>query len=176
MSWEPNALAVALSLAACGSPAEPPPEVEPQAEVEESEAERIEVATPTTEAEPEEPAEHVAATAPEGETTVFTSISFDLRGMPHRGSRDVDPASITSRVEYLMQQTRDAAGEPTPRLLYNPGISVFRAEFFGPAAEALAQCNRATAEVAPELEPGSRSRRAMFRGPQATPCAPIEAK
>ncbi|RLB46154.1 MAG: hypothetical protein DRJ42_28325 [Deltaproteobacteria bacterium] len=176
MSWEPNALAVALALAACGSPAEPQPEVVPQAEAEGREAERIEVAAPSTEDEPEEPAEHVAATAPEGEPTVFTSISFDLRGMPHRGPRDVDPASITSRVEYLMQQTRDAAGEPTPRLLYNPGISVFRAEFFGPAAEALAQCNRATAEVAPVLEPGSRSRRAALRAPEATPCAPTEAE
>ncbi len=58
---------------------------------------------------------------------------------------------------------------------YNPGISVFRAEFFGSEAEALVQCNRAAAAVAPEVEPGLRSRRSVFRV-QATPCAVIEAE
>ncbi|HJL02057.1 MAG TPA: hypothetical protein RMH85_17355 [Polyangiaceae bacterium LLY-WYZ-15_(1-7)] len=117
------------------------------------------------------------ASAPGGAPTVFTRISFDLRGMPHRGPHDVDPARIDGRVQLLMQRVRDAAGLPAPRLTHQRGSSVFRAEFHGPLSEALARCRRVVAEVAPpppEPASGRVSRRAAFRGPDATPCAPIE--
>lgn len=76
------------------------------------------------------------------------------------------------RTEHLMQEVRDAAGSPEPRLTYQPGVSVFRAEFFGPVDDALAQCRRAVRQVAPPVDTSMRSPRAALREPRATPCAP----
>lgn len=138
-----------------------------------SEAAPTAVASSESEAEGEAEAEGESEGETEAETgpaLVFTRISFDLRGMPHRGPYDVDPGLIDSRLQYLMQQARDAAGSPEPRLTYNPGISVFRAEFFGDDAQA--QCERTIAAVAPDrsdLPP-----RAALSEPSATACAPIE--
>ncbi len=134
-----------------------------------SEAAPTAVASSESEADPETEA-NPEADAETGPALVFTRISFDLRGMPHRGPYDVDPGLIDSRLQYLMQQARDAAGSPEPRLTYNPGISVFRAEFFGDDAQA--QCERTIAAVAPDrsdLPP-----RAALSEPSATACAPIE--
>jgi hypothetical protein len=110
---------------------------------------------------------------PTGEPTVFTRVMFDLRGMPHRGPRDVDPAMIRMRTELLMHRVREAAGAPEPRLTFQPGSSVFRAEFYGAERDALAQCRRAVRQVAPPVDTSMLSGRAAFREPRATPCAPI---
>ena len=125
-----------------------------------------------TPATPETATSEPTPATPEGAPTVFTRVSFDLRGMPHRGPHDVDPEMIRMRTELLMQNMRDAAGSPTPRLTYNPGVSVFRAEFYGPVRDALAQCRRAVREVAPPVDPAASPRTAL-REPRATPCAQI---
>lgn len=125
---------------------------------------------PEPDAEPDEEPEELEATE---RPTVFTRVSFDLRGMPHRGPRDVDPERIRMRTELLMQNVRDAAGEPAPRLTYQPGVSVFRAEFYGPELEAMAQCRRAVRQVAPPIDRSKRSPRMALHAPRATPCTPI---
>lgn len=94
--------------------------------------------------------------------TYFTQVSFDLRTLPHRGARDVDPRLVSGRVELLVQRVRDSAGEPPPQLLVYRGASVFRAEFFGTEPGALSQCQRAVDAVA------------ALRDVRATPCARIE--
>ncbi|MCA9615696.1 MAG: hypothetical protein KC586_23230 [Myxococcales bacterium] len=116
-------------------------------------------------------AREAPVTAPR--TAYFTRVSFDLRSMPHRGPYDVDERLITSRVELLMQRARDVAGEPAPRLTYQPGVSVFRAEFEGPTAQA--QCARVVAALATPPDEGP-SRRASVRGVRATPCAPVDSE
>ncbi len=116
-----------------------------------------------------------AAPSEEATPTFSTSVSFDLRSMPHRAPYDVDGRLVSGRVELLMQRVRDAAGEPAPRLVVFPGASVFRAEFFGRDADALSQCQRVVEAVAtPETDPGSRPPRSELDDVRATPCAPIE--
>jgi hypothetical protein len=132
----------------------------------------------TAEPTPEVPIVDEPTPGPSGEPTptFYTSVSFDLRSMPHRAPYDVDSRLVSGRVELLMQRVRDAAGEPAPRLLVYPGASVFRAEFFGREPEALSQCQRAVDAVAtPETDPGSRSPRSELDAVRATPCAAIEA-
>ncbi|MFK7989810.1 MAG: hypothetical protein AB8I08_27575 [Sandaracinaceae bacterium] len=144
---------------ACGTP--PEPESAP-VESESPESEPPESEPP--ESEPPEP-------EPPAGPSAFTSISFDLRSLPHRGPYDVDPHFIESRRGVLMVEARTAAGEPAPRFLVQPGSTVFRAEFYGSLTEALAQCRRVVAAVAPLPDPSEpeRPRMAVSR-PSATPC------
>jgi hypothetical protein len=109
----------------------------------------------TEEPSTEEPAPGASA---EPSPTYSTRVWFDLRSLPHRGPRDVDPRLVSGRVELLAQRVRDAAGEPPPRILVSPGASVFHAEFFGTEAGSLAQCQRALEVVT------------ALRDVRATPC------
>ena len=176
-----------LVAVSCGSSAvQGPPDESTTSNVSEaeaSEAESVEVepdehAVQVVEAESAEQEAGVTTdqrTSADRPATVFTRISFDLRGMPHRGPYDVDPARINSRVESLMHRAREAAGEPPPRLSNQPGISSFRAEFVGPEPEALAQCERVVAEVAPApADPTKKRGRSALRAPRAEPCGPID--
>ncbi len=172
-------MVVAGLLVACAGPTEEDraagtslTETEAAPEAETRAAPEVETeATPEAAPEAEPEAEREGAPSP----TVHTRVSFDLRSMPHRGPYDVDQSAVTGRVQLLIERMREAAGAPEPRFGYQPGISVFRAEFFGSPAEALAQCRRAIAEVAPP-PPADRPlpRRARLRDVEATPCAQID--
>lgn len=108
---------------------------------------------------------------------ICVSIGFDLRGMPHRGPRDVDPRSVESRRAWLAQQVRDATAEPKPTIFYPPTPTVFSARFVQSVEQsALARCQAAVMVVAPPRKPGPRRGRPDFRGPKVhTPCAPCPA-
>ncbi len=153
------ATVVMILLVGCGAETESETRAAPETETQ---------TAPETDREPETEREGTAS------PTVQTRISFDLRSMPHRGPRNVDESAITGRVQLLIERTREAAGAPEPRFRYQPGSSVFRAEFFGSPAAALAQCRRTVAAVAPPPPDRPRSPRARLRDVEATPCAPIE--
>lgn len=173
-----NVLFALVVTCACG--AEPRPSEEAEREMASTPAPEAESETETEPApdratEVEAGAEPSAGAVDELAPAVFTRISFDLRGMPHFGPQNVRLDQVELRLRGLMDRTRDAAGDPEPRLTYQRGSSVFRAEFFGAEAEALAQCRRAVQEVAPPEDPASGSRRRRpSSSPRATPCAVIE--
>ena len=58
------------------------------------------------------------ASAPGGAPTVFTRISFDLRGMPHRGPHDVDPARIDGRRPWSSEAQSGFRGRVRFRVEY----------------------------------------------------------
>lgn len=149
---------VLLGAMACGSPGEheTPVAVQPAPAREPTEPD-------------EEPGEPVAVeSAPaQIERNVCASFSFDLRGMPHRGPRDVDPARIEARVRGMMHDVREAAGEPEPLFVHaGAGVSSFVARF-----ATSAQCERAREVVTPP-PPEGLSPRGRLRRPQSTECAP----
>ncbi len=104
----------------------------------------------------------------DGSVQVQLQISFDLRGMPHRGERDVDPGIIEARRTHLVQEARDAAGSPAPRFRMHQTSTVFDVVFVGTSSAAMAQCERVRQAVAPERE-GLRGRR-RFSFPRASEC------
>ena len=109
------------ALVACAGAAEPRPEPT-SAQSPSAEEPSEPVGSPsiaTAEPTPEVPIVDEPTPGPSGEPTptFYTSVSFDLRSMPHRAPYDVDSRLVSGRVELLMQRVRDAAGEPAPRLL-----------------------------------------------------------
>lgn len=94
---------------------------------------------------------------------VCADVWFDLRGMPVNSSE----FSLRARRSGLVDKVLEAAGAPSPVILYSVASTVFTARFVG--AGAMARCEAAIGAVVPSLAKVGRGLRPRF-GPKASGC------